>query len=398
MSRKRRSFTTEYKVEAARRVIDSGRTIAEVSRDLGLSENLLGRWVADERRRIDAAATSGDQPLTAAERTELARLRKQVSEQEKDIAFLKKSVRVLRGESTKIERYSLIAAECAYFAIHRMARLLNVSTSGFYKHQGLSVRTRLGERLQRRADLEVKILDIHRESKGVYGSPRITAELHDGGEIITEKTVAKIMRSLGIVGISPRTFKIRTTVVDPLASFPDDLVQRKFDQGRLDAVWTSDITYLTCGEGDMYLYAIKDEHSKRVLGWSVADHMRTELVIEALDMAVVARGGDVAGTIMHSDRGTQYTAEIMKQACERYGLLRSMDATGICWDNAGAESLWSTFKHEYYYRHTFAYITELVAAVDNWMHFYNTRRRHSTIGMLSPDSYEQSLNAPLVAA
>ena len=125
--------------------------------------------------------------------------------------------------------------------------------------------------------------------------------------------------------------------------------------------------------------------------------MRTELVIEALDMAVVARGGDVAGTIMHSDRGTQYTSEIMKQACERYGLQRSMGATGICWDNAGAESLWSTFKHEYYSRHTFAHITELVAAVDNWMHFYNTRRRHSTIGMLSPTDYEKSLTAPLMA-
>lgn len=194
-----------------------------------------------------------------------------------------------------------------------MARLLNVSTSGFYKHQERSVRTRLGERQQRRADLEVKILDIHRESKGVYGSPRITAELHEGGEIITEKTVAKIMRSLGIVGISPRTFKVRTTVVDPFASFPDDLVQRRFDQGRVDAVWTSDITYLTCGEGDMYLCAIKDEHSKKVLGWSVADHMRTELVIEALDMAVAARGGDAAGTIMHSDRGSQGVFNRSKQ-------------------------------------------------------------------------------------
>ncbi|MBY6382383.1 IS3 family transposase [Rhodococcus erythropolis] len=185
-----------------------------------------------------------------------------------------------------------------------MTRLLDVSTSGFYKNQGLSVRTGLGERKQRRVDLEVKILDIHRESKGVYGSSRITAELHDGGEIITEKTVAKLMRSLGIVGISPRTFKIRTTVVDPFASFPEDLVRRKFDQGRLDAVWTSDITYLTCGANDMYLCAIKDEHSKRVLGWSIADHMRTELVIEALDMAVAARGGDVVGTIMHSDSET----------------------------------------------------------------------------------------------
>ena len=118
MSRKRRSFTTEYKVEAARRVIDSGRTIAEVARDLGLSENLLGRWVADERRRIDAAATVGDQPLSAAERTELARLRKQVSEQEKDIAFGEKSVRVLRGTSTKVELYALMAMECANSAIH----------------------------------------------------------------------------------------------------------------------------------------------------------------------------------------------------------------------------------------------------------------------------------------
>jgi putative transposase len=165
----------------------------------------------------------------------------------------------------------------------------------------------LGERRQRRTDLEVKILSIHQESQGVYGPPRITAELHDRGEVITEKTVAKIMRSLGVSGISPRTFKVRTTVIDPFASFPDDLVQCQFDQGRLDAVWTSDIAYLTCGEGDMYLCAIKDEHSKKVLGWSVADHMRTELVLGALEMAVAERGGNAAGTIMHSDRGSQYS-------------------------------------------------------------------------------------------
>lgn len=266
-----------------------------------------------------------------------------------------------------------MAAECATFAIHRMAHLLDVSTSGFYKHQGRSARTQLNERKQRRVDLEVKILSIHRESRGVYGAPRITAKLHGRGEIVTEKTVAKLMRALGIAGISPRTFKIRTTVVDPSATFP-------------------------CGEGDMYLCAFKDEHSKKVLGWAVAEHMRTELVLEALEMAVAARGGDVAGTIVHSDRGSQYTAEAMRQACERHGLRRSMGATGICWDNAGAESLWSTFKHEYYYRHTFVYATELIAAVDNWMSFYNTQRRHSSIGMLSPTNYEQSLNAPVMAA
>jgi len=170
------------------------------------------------------------------------------------------------------------------------------------------------------------------------------------------------------------------------------------DQGRPDAVWSSDITYLNCGEGDMYLCAIRDEHSKRVLGWSVADHMRTELVTEALAQAVAVRGGQVSGTIMHSDRGTQYTAQAMATACAEAGLRRSMGATGICWDNSGAESLWSTFKHEYYYRHTFATTAELIAAVDKWMRFYNTQRRHSTIGMLSPIAYEQSLNAATQAA
>lgn len=291
-----------------------------------------------------------------------------------------------------------MAAECATTAITRMARLLGVSTSGYYKHGNRSETTQLVEREQRKADLTAKIVTHHRDSGGTYGSPRITADLRAAGERVSEKTVAKIMAEIGVAGISPRTFKVATTVVDPTASFPPDLVERHFDQGRPDAVWSSDITYLTCGEGDMYLCAIRDEHSKRVLGWSVADHMRTELVTTALARAVAVRGGQAGGTIMHSDRGTQYTAAAMAQACADAGLRRSMGATGICWDNSGAESLWSTFKHEYYYRHTFVTATELIAAVDKWMHFYNTQRRHSTIGMLSPIAYEQSLNAATQAA
>jgi transposase InsO family protein len=291
-----------------------------------------------------------------------------------------------------------MAAECATTAITRMARLLGVSTSGYYKRAKRSVTTQLTDREQRKADLTVKIIDHHRDSGGTYGSPRITADLRAGGEQVSERTVAKIMAEIGLAGISPRTFKVRTTVVDPTASFPPDLVERCFDQGRPDAVWSSDITFLTCGEGDMYLCAIRDEHSKRVLGWSVADHMLTELVTDALAQAVAVRGGHVGGTIMHSDRGAQYTARAMAKACADAGMRRSMGATGICWDNSGAESLWSTFKHEYYYRHTFASKAEIVAAVDKWMHFYNTHRRHSVIGMLSPIAYEQSLDAATQAA
>ncbi|MFD1044407.1 IS3 family transposase [Kibdelosporangium lantanae] len=123
------------------------------------------------------------------------------------------------------------------FSIRRMARLLGVSSSGYYAHVKRAVATVLTSRQQRRADLEVKITQAHKDSRGIYGSPRITAELRGRGEVVTAKTVAKIMAGIGLEGISPRTFKVRTTVVDPSASFPPDLVERQFDQGRLDAVW-----------------------------------------------------------------------------------------------------------------------------------------------------------------
>jgi transposase InsO family protein len=286
----------------------------------------------------------------------------------------------------------------ASMVVTRMARLLGVSASGYYAYLKRVTATSLTYRQQRRADLTVKILAIHADSDGTYGSPRITAELREAGERVSEKTVAAIMAEVGIAGISPRTFKVRTTVVDATASFPDDLVRRVFDQGRIDVVWSTDITYLTCGEGDMYLCAIKDEHSKRVLGWTVAEHMRTEMVVDAVGAAVAARDGRCAGVILHSDRGSRYTADAMASACERHGLRRSMGETGICWDNAGAESLWSTFKHEYYYRHTFVTKAELVAAVDKWVNWYNNTRRHSVIGMISPIRHEQSLTAALDAA
>ncbi|MFF3229130.1 IS3 family transposase [Nocardia suismassiliense] len=283
-------------------------------------------------------------------------------------------------------------------SVGRMARLLEVSRAGFYQWVKRSTTMALTDRQQRRVDLEGKILTAHRDSGGVYGSPRITAELRAAGEVVSEKTVAKIMAEIGVTGISPRTFKTRTTIVDPGASFPPDLVDREFDRGRVDAVWSTDITYLSCGGIDMYLCAVRDEHSKKVLGWAVADHMRVELATAAVEMAVKTRRGHRRGTILHSDRGSQYTADAMAQACGLHGLRRSMGATGICWDNAGAESLWSSFKHEYYYRHVFATRSELVAAVDNWISFYNTTRRHSSIGMLSPDDYEKSLTAATEAA
>lgn len=284
------------------------------------------------------------------------------------------------------------------FDITRMARLLEVSTSGYYAWKRRRAATILTPRQQRRADLAVKILDVHADSDGTYGSPRITTELRERGETVSEKTVAAIMAEIGIEGISPRTFKVRTTITDPAASFPSDLVQRRFDQGQLDAVWLTDITYLTCGEGDMYLCAIRDGHSRRVLGHVVADHIGADMVCQAIDAAVSCRGRDVAGTVLHSDRGGEFTATLTVQVCARHRLKRSMGDTGICWDNSPAESSWSTFKHEYNYRHAFAAKAELVAAVDKWIGRYNNDRRHSAIGMVSPVRYEQSLTGVANAA
>ncbi len=206
----------------------------------------------------------------------------------------------------------------ARFSVRRMARLLGVSTSGYYAHVKRVAATVLTPRQQRRADLEVKITQAHKDSRGTYGSPRITAELRDHGEVVTAKTVAKIMASIGLEGISPRTFKVKTTVVDPTASFPPDLVGRQFDRDRTDAVWLTDITYLTCGEGEMFLCAVRDGHSRKVLGYSVSDHIGADMVTDAIDAAVAARRGRCRGTILHSDRGGEYTAHLTAKACFRH--------------------------------------------------------------------------------
>jgi transposase InsO family protein len=198
----------------------------------------------------------------------------------------------------------VIEAEKATHAVSRMCALLEVSRSGFYKWRK-SRDDGPSPSQQRRAELDAQVAQFHQASDGVYGAPRLLADLRDAGVRVSRKTVAASLRRQGLAGISPRRFAPATTVVDVDAPVPKDLVKRRFDTGELDRVWTSDITYLRTGQGWLYLCAVRDGCSRRVIGWAIDEHLHTDLVESALSMAVAMRGELAETVILHADRGCQ---------------------------------------------------------------------------------------------
>ena len=276
-------------------------------------------------------------------------------------------------------------AEKSNFSVVRMARLLEVSRAGYYAWLGREP----SARAVRSERIEAKIGDE------VSGAPRILADLRADGEVISRKTVAKTMRRLGLRGICPRKWRT-TTVVDHADAYPPDAVARAWDTGVLNRVWVGDITYLRTWQGWLYLATVIDAHSRRVIGWAIEEHMRADLVEQALQMAITLRGERPAKVVFHADRGTQYASAQITNFATKNGITRSMGRTGVCWDNAMAESFFATLKTEFYYRRVWPTQAHAKLEVGAWIEDrYNRRRRHSALGQISPVQFElQHCNHP----
>ena len=284
--------------------------------------------------------------------------------------------------------YSFIAEEWASndndWTIVEMCRTLEVSRSGFY---GWQSRPR-SDREVTNAMLAVEIEAIWECSDRTYGAPRVHRWLRKEGFRVGRKRVARIMRVNGWEGESGRR-RIRTTIVDRGATAADDLVGRDFNPTEPDRTWVGDITYLRTTEGWLFLATVIDLFSRRVIGWSVANHMRTELVADALKMAVATRGGTVDAVVFHTDRGAQYTSAAFGELCHQLDVTQSMGATGVCWDNAAAESFFGTLKRELANRRRWNTRADARRDLIRWIEgWYNRRRLHSTLDYNTPIEIE----------
>jgi putative transposase len=233
-----------------------------------------------------------------------------------------------------------------------------------------------------------KIEAIHRRSHGVYGSPMIHAELADDHGIrVGRKRVARLMRLAGLRGASLRRFVV-TTTADPRALRAVDLVDRRFYSEGPDRLWVADITYIPTWSGFLYLAMVLDVYSRRIVGWSMETHLRTELILAALEMALVQRRPQ--SVIHHSDRGCQYTSYAFGKRCQEAGVMPSMGSVGDAYDNAMAESFFATLERELLSRHRFKSQAQAKMAVFEWIEgWYNPHRRHSSLGYRSPVNYER---------
>jgi putative transposase len=277
-----------------------------------------------------------------------------------------------------------VSVHQAEFHVTTMCRVLGVTTSGYYAWRSREK----SQRKQQDEILSASIVRIHHESRQTYGAPRIHAELQENGERVARKRVARLMRDLRMTGVSRRkTF--RTTRRDPAARPAPDLVDRKFVADRPNQLWVADITYIPTLAGFLFLAVVLDVWSRRIVGWAMSSRIATQIVLDALAMAVQQRR-PAADVIHHSDQGCQYTSIEFGKRCREAGIRPSMGSVGDCYDNAMCESFFATLECELLDRVRFIDRSEAELAVFDFIEgFYNTRRRHSALDYLAPAKFER---------
>lgn len=283
------------------------------------------------------------------------------------------------------EKFRLVEAGKAWKTPLKVScELLGVSRSGFYDWE----RRVPCQRELEDAWITEKIKEIHRDNRGVYGAPRIHAELRMAHNIrVGRKRVARLMRKAEISGLVKKK-RGKTTIRVPGVRVADDLLLRDFTATEPNTKWVADITYLKTWQGWVYLAAVQDLYSRRIVGWSMADHMRAELVTDALEMALKRRRPD-PGLIHHSDQGSQYVSLAFGQATKANGIARSMGKVGSAYDNSVAETFFATLKKELIYRRSWQTRNEIRTEVFEYIEsFYNRKRRHSYLGWLTPSEFE----------
>jgi putative transposase len=281
-------------------------------------------------------------------------------------------------------KYPAVAACEHAFPVKRVCEVLSVSESGYYAWRNRPP----SQREQANQGLGERIQVIWQRFRGIYGAPRIHAELQDQGEVVGHNRVARLMQHLGLRGKEARKRQPRTTQSNPDHRFEPNVLQQHFDASQPDAVWLTDITYIPTHEGCLYVACVLDLHTRSIVGLSMASHLRSELPESALQMALTQRQ-PIDPLIHHSDRGSQYTSDDYRNLLSAYPITLSMSRTGNCLDNAPMESFWATLKREcadYVFDSLTHARTEIFAYI---IGFYNRVRRHSALGYLSPYDFQQ---------
>ncbi|MCC3734376.1 IS3 family transposase [Rouxiella badensis] len=371
-------FTPEFKEEAVRQITERGYSVAEVSDRLGVSAHSLYKWL--RAIKPDNSEQHARDLLEA--KSEILKLRAQLKRTEEERDILKKGRAVLcKGARLK---YRFINEHRTVWGVMTMCRVLNVARAGFYAwlHNPVSARDKDNQRLL------MLIRDSYSLSGGVYGYRRVHGDLNEIGETCGKNRVGRIMQLNRIKAVrgykAPRRIAGRPSVVAP------NRVQRQFTVVRANQVWVTDITYIRTWQGWLYLAVVIDLFARNVVGWSMKPTLSRELALDALMMAVWRRKPD-GEVVVHSDQGSQYGSDDWQRFCRANNLAPSMSRRGNCWDNAVAESFFSSLKKERIRKRI--YKTRDLARADIFDYievFYNRARRHSHLGGVSPEAFEQA--------